>query len=79
MTDIRSNPPEEAMPPLPQPAMKRQAGCPQCSGDLELITVIGNFGADPGYKLYECAACKRMEWRMIPPTVERFRCSVSVT
>jgi hypothetical protein len=51
MTDIRSNPPEEAMPPLPRPAMKRQPGCPQCSGDLELITVIGSFGADPGYKL----------------------------
>ena len=36
--------------------------CHRCGGELRLLTYIPTRLGEPGYAIYECGACRVLEW-----------------
>jgi hypothetical protein len=44
------------------PPSEVEPRCEKCSGVTALLSFIPRFGNRPGYRIFECDACKALTW-----------------
>jgi hypothetical protein len=51
-----------ADPPESAPHTEAPPNCDKCGEPTELLTVIQRLGSTPGYRIFECDACRVLKW-----------------